>query len=559
MNSGLQTTFEHLANTRNEAVVSVLIAVLGNARREVRDGALRTLAQRRSEAGHREILQRWHTFDDTSKSIVAEYPTRMAGAVRDAIVGNDAQLAANGCDAVLWVREYDLMPALINAAEDKSAGRTDLAARTLLELAQRLYDELAQPRDYSIRRDPQVVRTRVVSSLESSLTRFSEHRRVEIIEAFLLLANRENPTLKRVLHETHDPAHEPVVEALLRSERPGLIRLLLDYLEHPRAPLATIHLLARRNDAKYLGFLFERIGNEPSAAAKANLKRMDAVEWVRGDLRVLDALDDDKQRAAVQMAIASGVKRLQAFPVIEYLLVNGKSGGRQAASAALAEFRWSRANELVLQALDDDDPKVQANALVQLRERGIPGALARLMDLIDSPHDVVSNAARGCLSEFSFERFLATFDVLAEDVRRSTGLLVRKIDQAVPAKLAKELQAKSRSRRSRAVSVAEAVDAVSELQEQIIGLLQDEDHLIRAEAAMVLARSDAPRARQALREALIDRSRTVREAAERGLQMLASRSDRAGEASTTDGGRASGSPAPIDVQTHAETPPQEAI
>ena len=35
------------------------------------------------------------------------------------------------------------------------------------------------------------------------------------------------------------------------------------------------------------------------------------------------------------------------------------------------------------------DPHVQANVVVQLRERGIPGAISRLIQLLDSPHDVV--------------------------------------------------------------------------------------------------------------------------------------------------------------------------
>ena len=76
---------------------------------------------------------------------------------------------------------------------------------------------------------------------------------------------------------------------------------------------------------------------------------------------------------------------------------------------------------------------MQANALRQLRTRGIPGALTRLVDMMESPHEVVRRAVRESLAEFNFKRFLAAYDMLDDEVRRSTGAMVRKIDpEATP-------------------------------------------------------------------------------------------------------------------------------
>ena len=66
------------------------------------------------------------------------------------------------------------MPALINAAEDESNPNRDLVADTLLQLAELLYDELAAPRDYRNRRDPQLVRQHVLGSLEQSVRRYQQ-------------------------------------------------------------------------------------------------------------------------------------------------------------------------------------------------------------------------------------------------------------------------------------------------------------------------------------------------------------------------------------------------
>jgi len=53
-------------------------------------------------------------------------------------------------------------------------------------------------------------------------------------------------------------------------------------------------------------------------------------------------------------------------------------------------------------------------------------------------------------------------------------------------------------------------------------LLQDEDHLIRAEAAATLGQSRSEQAREALAEAIYDRSLAVREAARKSLGLPAS-------------------------------------
>ena len=115
------------------------------------------LLARRSAAGQRELLRRWHTLSKRWKKIVADSGGRLSNAIRDAIVSRDEQLQLNGCDAVLTLREYDLIPALITAAEESSNPQAEHSAETLLLLADALCEELAAPRDYQNRRDPRLV------------------------------------------------------------------------------------------------------------------------------------------------------------------------------------------------------------------------------------------------------------------------------------------------------------------------------------------------------------------------------------------------------------------
>lgn len=521
MSAGLETTIEVLTATLNEAAVDVLLRALDSPHRAIQEKSVRALIDRRSQQGQRELVRRWHTLDNGLKGIITQRPGRIQGALREAILGRDAQACRNALDAVLWVKEYDLLPALLTTAEDREHPLADEAARTLLALADLLYEEIASPRDYRIRRDPQLIRQRAVTSLELSVERYGQHKRREVLDAFLMLANREDATLKRILLNPHDRVYLPLIEVLSTSTRPGVMRLLLAYLEDQHAPYSALNTLAHRTDEAFLRRLLKKVSHDPSAIMKANLKRIETIAWLREDLRRLLELDETEQQAVVQLAVLSGMKRLHVFEVVQFLLVKGNVGGRRAASHALAEFRGAEANQLVLQGLADADPQVQVNILLQLRERGIPSAMTRLLELIESPHLIVRQAAQQCLAEFSFKRYLAAFDLLAPQVRQTTGALVRKVDpETIPA-LAEELLGSARTRKMRALEIVECLGVARDVEEQLIELLKDEDHFIRLEAAQLLAACDTAQTRQALRGALLDRNASVQEAAERSLRALA--------------------------------------
>jgi HEAT repeat protein len=518
---GLQRTLAVLAETKNEAALTILIPALDSSDETIQESTLRTIIARRSPIGQREVLRRLHRGGERWRRIIGDGHGHLTQALRDAVLGADAQMCSNACDAILWFREYDLMQSLITAAEDDSNENAALAARTLLALADLLYEQLSGPRDYSDRRDPQLVRAHVLTAIENSVRRFNKHNRTEIMTAFLTLAGRDNAVLKQILIDPLHPVYLAVVDGLLHQERPGVMRLLLSYLDDPHSPSAAMGVLARRSDLRFIQLVMRKIGYEPSAVANTNLKRVESIPWLRGKFEILDQLDEASQHSAIKMLMASSVKRTDAFKVVEHVLAKGTVGGRRMAAETLAQFHGAEANTVALKALTDDDPRVQAIVVSQLRARGIPGALTRLIELVDSPYEIVRKAASESLGEFDYDRYVSAFDLLEEDVRRSTGLLVKKINPHAIPSLREEMNNQSRTKRLRAIAMAHAMGAVGQLEETIIARLQDEDHLVRVEAATALGAFDSQAIRVALREALHDRAVAVQEAAESSLQRLA--------------------------------------
>jgi HEAT repeat protein len=191
-----------------------------------------------------------------------------------------------------------------------------------------------------------------------------------------------------------------------------------------------------------------------------------------------------------------------------------------AACEALGPIPGQRSNDLVLAALADDDADVQAAATRQLRERHIPGTMARLIDLVSSPHAAVQAAARESLSEFTFGRYLGCYETLDDEARRQTGILVALVDVSSCEELRREMSSPVRRRRLRGIEIAETMGVTARVADALMERLDDEDHMVRAAAADALSECSAMDVRDALLAALGDRSYAVQNAARNSLKML---------------------------------------
>lgn len=520
MADGLTVTFDLLGNTENDAAAAVLLAGLDSSQREIREQALAALLQRHSSTAELNLLGRWNDLSLRWKTQIAERAGWLSGAIKKAVLARDARLYECGCAAAVFTRDYDLIPVLVQAAMDRANPYATRAAAATLELAELLSEELAAPRDYRIRRDPQLQRAHVLAGLENAAAQFDEHGRRELLEAFVLLASREDAVLKRILQSPTDRSFLPLVEVLTNSSRPAAQRLLLSYLDDPHAPLPAIHIVGRRSDVSFLRQLARKIGGEPTPVTRTNLKRIETLPWITGNLGVLDALSDSEQPGAVHLAAGSTAPRHHALEVVAYVLRQGQVPGRRAAAKLLAEFRGAEANELALRGLSDADPLVRAVCAGQLRERNVPGAINRLLQLLDSPHQAEREAAQAGLAEFRFERFAANFDNLSADARATAGPLVRRVDPQALDHVRDEFGATARGRRKRAIEMTLALAAVMELQAELAKLLRDDDQYLRIDAVRALATADSPAVRQLLRDALLDPQPLVQQAAEAALAAL---------------------------------------
>jgi hypothetical protein len=518
MKSNLKKTFQFLTKTENEAATEVLAAALDCSHRPTQEAALEAILDRRSPAGHREVFKRLAQFGDEHRAIVSEHPGRLIRVVREAIKGADTASAA--FDAILAFRLYDAMPAVIAAACDPRSPHFEIAKKTVLDLTEAFYNDLSEAGAGSKPAGMDSMRQRLTTALEQALDKFDQHESHEIVEAFLLLAKQQNVVLRRLLRQQEDAVHSALTHVLASSLRGGVLRVLLGFLEDPQSPKVVLDVIAGRKDLRFLDNFVNYSGRKPTKTVAETLARFEFFTWAEADNETLQQLDEKSQANAVWVMMASAMDRDDVFEVIEFLLLQGNAGGRAAAAEALADFRGSKATMLVVRTLNDEEPAVRAHLSRQLRPRNVPGAMSLLIRMVDHPHPLVRNALRESLPEFTFRQFMANFDSLSEDLLATTGHLVQKIDPECQSKLFGEMTCLSPVRRRRAIMAANSMGLIRDMEQAVIDLLGDDDHMVRIAAAKALAECETMPSWEALRDALLDKSVIVKEAAEASLRAI---------------------------------------
>jgi len=518
--SGLKQTFDVLAASRNEAATAVAIAAFQSDDLSVREYAIQALTARRNKSGHLAVLRRWHELTEPQQEMVLEGRVRIGSALRDAILSDEPKLFANACEIVRLTSDFDIVPTLVNIAEDANHPHSRQATILVHELVARLAVLSREPKSERSRRNPEAICSHLLDHLTRSVERFRHHKRAELIEAFVVLSGSSSERLTEILDDPHHACFNTVLHILATSSNPVIHELLLGLLRSETAPVTVLNTISKRTDQPFIECLLQYTRNPSTPAVTKNLKRIRSFAWLKSSEKKLTKFPASQQEDCVHLLLSTGLKREELLAALEELLLKGTPEGRLAACHALASVSGDQANKLILEALHDEEPSIQASAARQLRDRHIPGTMPMLLKLLDSPHVVVRRAARESLAEFSFENYLLGYESMSLDARRSSGLLVLKVDEQFYDKLSQEFVAPTSKRRLRAIEIAENLKMVPEVVDLVMDLLGDDDHLVRSAAASALQYCPIAQVRTTLEAMLDDRSGSVRSAVQNALENM---------------------------------------
>ncbi len=519
--SGIDATFDFLAETMNESASDLLIDLLDSKDRDMRERALTAILKRRECLGHAVLLLRWQDWSDRWKGLIAQYSHHVAPAIKEAIGSPDVQLQSNGCDAGLWCRDYDLVSDLANAVlTGKSEELVTRGESTLVRLCEMLSEELFANRESRRGHDPSLARRFVMGELESALRRMGDRIRPALIESYLLLATKETSFLRCALDNSGRALGQAMTERLVSSNRPGVMRVIIDLLQMQHVPAGAAQAASQRCDVPFVRRMFNAIGVNPADVVARNTARITEIAWLDPQRSVLTALDSDEQAAAVAFVCRSGVEKETKLEFLRMVFEKAGVSGRLEAGKGIGDIRGSEANELVVQAFEDEDARVRAIVAPQLRSRSIPGATKRLLACANSEDPTLSRVVKECLADFTFQSYLNSFDKLDEESRWDTGKTVAQVDENVLEELLEEIESSSRMRRLQALRICPTLELINEVSPIVLSMLYDEDAFTRSAAATALGYCNLPSAAEALEQTLQDSNSTVVQAARESLSRL---------------------------------------
>lgn len=485
MNDGLRRTLDVLRASPNLAADDLLVDLADLGLGDVRELALDAVLTRAHRDALIQLVARFHRLSESMQQRVRRAGGILSHAIRHSYLSDDEQVYANACALIRDVPAYDQISLVLGSLEQDSARRPQVAA--LVEtLAERLAEEVESAPEARSCADIEVVRRQFLASLEGSLRRYARHRTAAVVEAVLVASDPSSTFVRGVLADAGHVCHSPMVDALRTSRDMRVARWLFDLLGSNHPPASVLHVVSQRKDDWFVGELLARTRLLADPAVQASIRQIKEFAWLRADASGLGRLNPEQQTAAVILAANSGVSLADKLATAEFILREGSPEARRAAACSLADFPGADAARLLVECLDDADPLVQLAAVQQIRVRGLPNGLTLLTAKLDHPDERVREAARRGLADYTFERFVRSFDQMDQRSRVQLGSLIARIDPETDAKIREQLRAPHRNQRIRATKIIASLDRLDDFSSEILALVEDPDHLVRRSAIELL-------------------------------------------------------------------------
>lgn len=490
MSSGIRRTVDLLATTDNHAALDLLLQIVlhGPALREI---SLDLILTHKDREFLFHLVANFHLLTDEQRLRIEHESSRMGSAVRKAFLDADEQIHQNACSLIREIPDYDQISLLFGSLT--SDNRRKQEASDLVDfLSQRMIEELALPPEERSHHDLERIQSQFLDAIVHSVERFAQHHAAEAPRALLMIADDNNELAATILRDDIHPCHRAAVAILRNESHPRLLRWIYVLLGSRRAPVAIMGIIRDRDDEPFVKAILDGFPDEPSAALQQSLKQVVELRWLHPDHPLLLRVSPKEQAAALKFAMLCGIPAEQKLELVALLLDSTDSTARLAAAESLVHVPGSHANQLVLACLDDEEPAVQAAAARQLRDRNIPNALVILMAKLDSPEPRIQQAARLALSDYTFERFLGSYEDMDENARRVAGSLILKVDPNWRTALEREMTAPYGHHRKRATHIIRQLDITDRMIQSLVSMMADSDHMVRREAIETMLSASDP-------------------------------------------------------------------
>ncbi|QDU56408.1 HEAT repeat domain-containing protein [Aeoliella mucimassa] len=516
--SGFQLTLSTLSRTPNQSAADVLVHSIEEISPAVRNGAIAAFARRSDELSQRRLLEIIPMLSRDELAALDDLPRKLQTTLRKMIAEHDIESTRAACYFITSNLAFDEFPAVVTAACDPDHPGGDVMSSTALTLARALHSQIVAYRRAPGGRDPSFARRWALTSLAKAVDQFQEHRRTELLEAFLLITTPGNHTLTQLLTDPEHPAHDSLMTMLRDSPSIGAIELLAKLFEDPQSPIELLEIAVDRTDEHFRSLFLQAITYPISSRVRDNVKRLKRIRLLEKPEEDWFTLPPQAQAVALEMLSASRLSRRIKLNIFQVMLTNGAPLARLVCCNSIGRIELPEARATLEKLLSDSDPQIIAAAGRALRRTGSESAVKELASLLEHTDQTVRKIAKDGLSDFTFMRYVSQFDEMDTGSRKELGCIVLETDATAIEQLRHEITAASLSRKLRGMQMASAMGAVDDLIPTITKQTGHQDAAVRAEAALTLARSPSDDAREAIEAAMKDANALVRNRATQALR-----------------------------------------
>ncbi len=500
-------TWEILKQTRNEAVIDVLVQALDSPVEELRRDCLEALLKRDEASALSSLIVKWNQLTATEKSIVADANIAATSAVRQILASDMMAEKSAALEAINDLHLGELVPDLVNIVCQSNHPLKQEATERLLSVCDYWGQMARSGRDVPGTRGP------MLDVLYQKLLEYSRHRQTSLLEAWCVLTNWDDSLQRGLISDPLNDGYRPLLKHFGQSTHPSVLRLLAGYLWRPATPKSIQRLISERTDPSLVIALVETLGTRSTNRAVKKLHELAPLAcFVDAEPVIRSAPAQLQGRLWLLFAASTD----NTAKVLEVALALSRSGSMEGRATAAEMIRVCRKVELekFVWAIQKSSFEGPAN---------LGDALEQLAMWIKHPSSVLQKAAREFFEEFTLTRLLDQIRRWPSPLCKSMARIVRQTEEDLPRKLIAEMHSPSPKRRVAAIQATQMLELSQVVSEELLPMVHDPRLEIRVRVIDLLSALGHRALDELLPRLLDDASTDVQEAAARAVRRQAKR------------------------------------
>lgn len=503
--TGLDTTFDTLTTTGNDAAIRVLEFALGDPDPQISRRAIAALASRPEPQSGSCILRHWPQLKQDNVRVLQQDAGHLVDAVAKSLRGKET-FVREAIDAASMLDLFSYIPDIVQLAEShaQTAVRED-AAGAALRLVCRMNSH-ASPQGIT-----HTVRTSIVARLARSVEKYAFHRNRDLVDAFLVASVHCDGQLQKWL-SPKSPHRVILLERMRTNMSDDMADLLASFIKRQQLDDEVVVILKERTDSVIGSMLLKHIGRSPCAAVINNLRRL-------GWPACFDLLDyvtahqsESEHAAMIQMATYACESPLTLLRLVTSLVPLEEPTVIEATASVLANLQPLSPDEWLRAA-------IEAGSHFEERDRLSDHALlfCEVIDLLTHGDMALVRAVQHLLSNFKAESLLSRFVSLDVTQQQGLGVILGMLDISVVQWVRDRLRHPVMQNRLDAIEAAMALGYVDSLQESFTHIVRNDHQEARAYAARALGNAKSTATLRLLQEMLAMPESSARDEAARAI------------------------------------------